>query len=114
MGEAIPSYLIPNIFKITDDIKVNAIPGCGFHHSKNDWSNSCIFKEYIQEHVIKFVPRGENDYLLILFDGSTTHISVPLIEWAIQKKVILFVFPPHASHFLQPMDVGRLSKMDEK
>ena len=29
-----------------------------------------------------------------------------LIEWAKQHSIILFVQPPHSSHFLQPLDVG--------
>ena len=29
-----------------------------------------------------------------------------LIEWAKQHNIILFVQPPHSSHFLQPLDIG--------
>ena len=107
LGQAVPPYLIPNLARITDDIKENITPGCGFHASKNGWSNSTIFQQYIKEHLIKFTPnRGPDDHLLLLYDGSTTHINVPLINWAKDQNVILFVLPPHTSHFLQPMDVG--------
>jgi hypothetical protein len=45
-------------------------------------------------------------YLLLIFDGHKSHISVDLIDWAKEQKIILFILPAHTSHILQPLDVA--------
>ena len=59
----------------------------------------------MQNHLSKHLPRG-NDPTLILYDGHTSHISPELIQWAKDHNIILFGLPAHASHLVQPLDVG--------
>ena len=35
LGQAVPPYPIPNLSRITDDLKKDISPGCAFHVSKN-------------------------------------------------------------------------------
>ena len=104
IGNSVPPFLIFK-GKRQNDIKQGATPGCGFALSEKGWSNSVLFQKYIQEHFLKYVQRPPDKYILILFDGSSTHMNIGLIEWA-KQHIILFVQPPHSSHFLQPLDVG--------
>ena len=39
-------------------------------------------------------------------DGHTSHINVAISDFARDKNIILYMFPPHASHLLQPLDVA--------
>ena len=39
-------------------------------------------------------------------DGHSTHVSVGLIEWAKEHRIILYILPAHTSHLLQPLNVG--------
>ena len=57
-------------------------------------------------HFLRYVQRQKGNHVLLLYDGSTTHINRELVEWALSEEVILFVLPPHSSHHLQPLDVG--------
>ncbi len=41
-----------------------------------------------------------------MYDGHKSHISLPLINWARQHHIVLFVLPAHTSHVLQQMEVG--------
>ncbi|KAJ8927801.1 hypothetical protein NQ314_019682 [Rhamnusium bicolor] len=54
---------------------------------------------------------------LLIYDGHLSHISIELVELAIQHDVTLFKLPPHTSHILQPLDVcvfwGVKSKWDQ-
>ena len=60
-----------------------------------------------EKNLIKYFPaRSENSYALVLYDGHKIHVSLPLIEWAKQNYIILFILPPHCSHLLQPLDVS--------
>ena len=41
-----------------------------------------------------------------MFDGHMTHVSLPVIERALQDKIITLKFPTHAADFLQSLDVS--------
>ena len=75
--------------------------------SDSGWSNATIFKKYLEEHFLKYVQGHEDGkHVLVLYDGHSSHVGVPLIEWARDHRIILMVLPPHSSHLLQPLDVG--------
>lgn len=54
-----------------------------------------------------FLPNitAERPVLLIL-DGHSSHVSLPLIQKAAENTVIRLKLPPHTTHVSQPMDVG--------
>ena len=106
IGNAIPPFLVHKGVRFTDDLIKGATPGCDVVMSKNGWSNSNIFQKYLETHFVKFVNIPRERHILILYDGSTTHISASVIEWARSQNIILFVQPPYSSHFLQPLDVS--------
>ena len=108
-----PPYLIHKGKRLIDDLQIGCSPGCGFNISQSGWSNSSIFQTYLQTHFLRYVQRqkGNHVLLVLLYDGSTTHINRELVEWALSEEVILFVLPPHSSHHLQPLDVSSHSKV---
>ena len=47
-------------------------------------------------------------------DGHSSHINLAVSSFCREKGIILYCFPPHASHILQPLDVsvyGPLKKL---
>ncbi|KAL7306134.1 hypothetical protein TKK_0001581 [Trichogramma kaykai] len=48
---------------------------------------------------------------IIFFDGHKSHISIELHDFCIQKKIILYFFVAHASHIMQPLDVGTFNPL---
>ncbi|KAJ8301068.1 hypothetical protein KUTeg_020055 [Tegillarca granosa] len=80
-----------------------AVPGTDGDVSQTGWSNSVIFKSYLENHFMNFAAGYFNDYqkLLLMYDGHRIHITPDIIDWAISKSVIFFVLPPHTSHILQ-------------
>ena len=77
--------------------------------SDSGWSNSDIFRRYLSDHFLKFVPARTDQHILLLLDGHKSHVSIGLVEWAHSHNIILFILPAHTghtSHVLQPMDVG--------
>ena len=101
-----PFFVFPGVRKRQELMK-GASPGADFEMSESGWSNSGIFQHYLQDHFLKYAVRGgEDQHILLLYDGHRSHISPYLIDWGIENKVILFVLPAHTSHVLQPMDVG--------
>ena len=43
---------------------------------------------------------------ILIFDGYESHLSWPVIQYALAEKVIPVCLPAHTSHLLQPLDVG--------
>lgn len=106
-GQQVPPFFVFPGQRMLDSLMQGASAGADGDVSESGWSNSDLFSRYVKEHLNKFLPSRDNDtYVLVLYDGHTSHVTLPLIEWAIQNNIILFVLPPHCSHLLQPLDVG--------
>jgi hypothetical protein len=113
IGQTISPFLIFKGKRLNEEIKDGCSPGCGFAVSENGWSSSKLFTLYLQEHFIKYCNKPENQDILILFDGSTTHLGREAIDWAKERNIHLFVLPPHSSHILQPLDIGVFGPMKQ-
>jgi DDE superfamily endonuclease len=44
-------------------------------------------------------------FRLLLLDGFKAHIEYDFVRFAQDHSIILFIFPSHATHLLQPLDV---------
>ena len=74
--------------------------------SETEWSNSVIFRDYLQNNFIKYAPAHDVNPIVLLMEGHNTHISVSLLEWAKSTNIVIFILPAHTSHLLQPLDVA--------
>ena len=52
------------------------------------------------------LPNLQKKLPLLIFDGHLSHVSVEVIEKAIEENVVLLKLPPHATDKLQPLDVA--------
>jgi hypothetical protein len=43
---------------------------------------------------------------LLIMDGHGSHLTVDFIEYYDLHSIIPFLLPPHATHLLQPLDIG--------
>ena len=44
--------------------------------------------------------------MLLLVDGHSSNFSSELVSLALEKIVPIFVFPPNATHLVQPINVN--------
>lgn len=44
--------------------------------------------------------------VIMFLDGHKSHETFALVDLAKRHNIILFIFPPHTTHLLQPLDVG--------
>ena len=107
MGTQVPPFFVFAGARMRQELLDGCTAGTDGTVSSTGWSNSDIFKMYLQEHFINFV-QGLSDEqpILLLYDGHKSHVSLNLIDWAKAHNIILFVLPAHTSHLLQPLDVG--------
>ncbi|XP_053391184.1 uncharacterized protein LOC128554006 [Mercenaria mercenaria] len=107
LGTQIPPFFVFKGQRMRKELLEGSTPGSSGTVTDSGWSNSDVFLEYLQEHFIKYVQRGNKEQpLLLIFDGHRSHINMPVIEWAQHNNILLFVLPAHTSHALQPLDVG--------
>lgn len=69
-------------------------------HMYFEWFEKCFLKHCVPERPV-----------LLIQDGASSHVSVPLLKSAIANDVILLSLPPKTTHILQPLDVAVYRKM---
>ncbi|XP_046576244.1 MFS-type transporter clz9-like [Haliotis rubra] len=114
-GAVIPPYFVFKGKRMREENMTGSTPGAAGTVSDSGWSNSQIFRQYLEHHLLKnSVIASVDRPLLILYDGHRSHVSLSLITWAREHNIILFVLLAHTSHVLQPLDVccfGPFSKI---
>ncbi|CAC5406516.1 unnamed protein product [Mytilus coruscus] len=105
-GFAVPPYFVFEGKRMMNELMNGATPGAVDTVSDSGWSNTNIFRQYLTDYFLKYVPGRNNDNILLLLDGHKSHVAVDIIEWAQQHHIIIHVLPAHTSHILQPLDVG--------
>ena len=75
--------------------------------SDNGWTNNEIGLLWLQR---VFEPetrlRKTNTHRLLIVDGHDSHVTVEAIQFCVSHDIVLVCLPPHATHLLQPLDVG--------
>lgn len=98
-----PCFIFPRK-NMKKELTDNCPPGSvGFAQEKG-WMTSEIFLKWIKLFV-KFVKPSTNDKVLLLLDGHSSHKSLEAQIYAKNNGVILFCFPPHTTHRVQPLDI---------
>ena len=79
-------------------------PDMTYAATENGWMNSETFSNYFQH---SFLPAiGKHRPVILIYDGHSSHVSLEIIEIALNENVIILKLPPHTSHLLQPMDLA--------
>ena len=107
LGYQVPPYFVFPGARMRQELMEDKTPGADGDVSDSGWSNTDIFRGYVENHLLKYLPeRNAKNPVLLLYDGHKSHVNLGIIEWAKQEHVVLFVLPAHTSHVLQPLDVG--------
>ena len=104
-GTCIPPYFVFKRKRGISKFLNEGTPGVSGTVSETGWSNSVIFRDNLQNHFIKYAPAHDDNPILLLMDGNSTHIFVDLFECAKSMNIVIFILPAHTSHLLQPLDV---------
>lgn len=103
-GTQIPPYFVfPGELMNPENLFGGSVGTAG-EVTENGATDTQLFQSYIENHFLKNIPAGRpsDQYILMLYDGFRSHISLPLIEWAKSRNIILFVLPLHMTHAIEP------------
>ncbi|EWZ28455.1 hypothetical protein FOZG_17848 [Fusarium oxysporum Fo47] len=74
--------------------------------SQNGWTNNELGLEWLK-HFDRFTTnRSTGPYRLLILDGHESHHSADFERYCKENKIITLCMPAHASHLLQPLDIG--------
>ncbi|CAG9565017.1 unnamed protein product [Danaus chrysippus] len=103
VGNSVPPLIIfPRVF-FKDNMLKGAPPGTIGAANQSGWSTELIFRKYL-DHFIKFAKPTKECPVLLLMDNHETHISIDIIDKAVDNGIVLLTLPPHTSDNLQPLD----------
>ena len=77
--------------------------GATFDACESGWMEIEKFYSWFK---ISFLPsfKDKDGWKCLIFDAHRPHISLELIQLALDRKLVLIVLPPHTTHLLQPLD----------
>ena len=105
-GRVLPPYYVFKGKRRIPQLPDGALPGSKIYMTESGWSNGEVFKDFLVNLFLPSLPRrADGEFVMLLYDGHASHLSVPIIEFVQANQVVLFVLPAHTSHVLQPLDV---------
>ncbi|SLM41441.1 HTH CenpB-type DNA-binding domain [Lasallia pustulata] len=75
--------------------------------SENGWTDNDICFEWLKRcFEPETRPTTPEKWRLLLFDGHASHLTGQAIDFCLEHKIVCFCLPAHATHLVQPLDVG--------
>jgi hypothetical protein len=74
--------------------------------SKNGWTTNELGLAWLKHFIQHTEARTVGSHRLLILDSHESYKSLVFQNLCEQNKIITLCMPPHASHILQPLDVG--------
>jgi hypothetical protein len=74
--------------------------------SPTGWSNDDIGLAWLVQVFDRYTKeKAGRSWRLLLLDGHGSHITMPFLAFCTRNRILLMIYPPHATHSLQALDV---------
>ncbi|EED12682.1 pogo transposable element, putative [Talaromyces stipitatus ATCC 10500] len=85
---------------------------CFFAASESGWTNNDIGYRWLVDVFDKETKsQASRGWRLLILDGHGSHVTMKFIEYCDSNRILLAIFPAHATHTLQPLDVALFSPL---
>jgi hypothetical protein len=110
-GQSIPPFIIgAGQYHLANWYRDSNLPGDWvIATSQNGWTNNELGLEWLKHFNRSTAKRSVSLYRLLILDGHESHHSVDFERYCQDHKIITLCMPAHASHLLQPLDIGCFS-----
>ena len=97
-GRAVQASWVASIDKKIHDVH--------FTTSPNGWTNNDLGLTWLEQVFDRYTKgKARRKWRLLIIDGHGSHVTKDFIDYCDKHKILLLVFPSHATHTLQPLDV---------
>lgn len=70
------------------------------------WTNNQVGLAWLEQVFERYTQRKAlHRWRLLIVDGHSSHMTMAFIKYCDRHQILLLIFPPHATHVLQPLDV---------
>src|SRR6478736_5126281 len=107
-GQSIPPFIIGSgQYHLANWYRECDLPGDWvIALSENGWTNNQLGLDWLRHFNRSTKDRSVGSYRLLILDGHESNPSAEFISYCGENKIIMLCMPAHASHLLQPLDVG--------
>jgi hypothetical protein len=78
-----------------------------FSISPSGWTNNDLGVAWLKQVFSPATKRkARRRYRLLILDGHGSHVTKAFIDYCDDNRILVLVYPPHATHTLQPLDVS--------
>ena len=78
-----------------------------FSVSQSGWTNDDLGVAWLKQ---VFDPttseKARRNYRLLILDGHGSHVTTRFLDYCDDNRILVLVYPPHATHTLQPLDIS--------
>ncbi|KAJ8935182.1 hypothetical protein NQ318_006476 [Aromia moschata] len=99
-----PAFIFPRE-RMKDELMNDAPVGSVCFAQEKGWMTTEIFLKWLK-HFLRYTKASKENPVLLLLDGHGSHKGLQAMEFAKENGIIIFCFPAHCSHHVQPLDVG--------
>ena len=78
----------------------DGVNGAYMGRSESGWMDSGLFCGWLSGHFTPSIPPARP--VVLLLDGHSSHINLEAAKFARENGILLYCFPPHTTHALQP------------
>ncbi|XP_047135339.1 uncharacterized protein LOC124812561 [Hydra vulgaris] len=104
-GNTVPPMFVFPRKNYKDYFGYNGPPDCNGVDNGSGWVTDIKFKNFMQ-HLIRHVKPSNEYKILLILDNHSSHLHFETLNLAKENRIVIFSFPPHSSHKLQPLDVS--------
>lgn len=105
IGTYVPPALIFPRKRLSEELMSGSPIGSICFAQEKGWMTTEIFKGWLQ-HFLRYTKASKENPVLLLLDGHGSHKGLEGLSFAKENGIIIFCFPAHCSHHVQPLDVG--------
>ena len=99
-----PAFIFPRKY-LKNELMDDSPNGSIAFAQENGWTSSEIFLKWLK-HFVNHIKPSKEEKVVLLVDGHSSHKSLEAQIYAKDNGIVLFCFPPHTTHRLQPLDVS--------
>jgi len=84
-------------------------------NSDSGWTNNVLGLAWLHQVFERFTkPKARREWRLLILDGHGSHLTIEFFDFCDANKILLMIFPSHATHSLQPLDVVLFSPLSAR
>ncbi|KAG6996134.1 Tigger transposable element-derived protein 1 [Fusarium oxysporum f. sp. conglutinans] len=107
-----PFIVVAGQYHLANWYRESNLPGdWAITTTQNGWTDNETGLEWLKHFDRCTVNRSVGSYRLLILDGHESHHSTDFEIYCEEHNIITLCMPPHSSHLLQPLDVGRFGPL---